>query len=377
MATVARHEAIRVLLRAGKNSEAIAQLTEILRADPRDTDALFILFDALFQKRDWPQALAAIEILIKLQPQDARFHKALVLTLSNMKRYDDAISRAEEYIAKHGEDISVLEVLKVAYFYTGKIIKAAGYGQRVLELRDKEACRHPPQTKMTEPAGRPGRDVISFSLWGTAPFYAYGAMINLVLARTVYPGWTCRFYVDRAVPAACVSFLKENGGEIFYIEDEYPGVGLFQRFLVMNDPAVARFLVRDCDARLTPAEADLTGEWLNSGYPFHAIRDHILHSELMIGCLWSGRTDCGIDIVELMRRYFVHGPTAKYGHDQRMLGQMLWPIIRSRCYVHDKYYLLPGVHTVMLRDPRSRFGEGHQHMSAILEEVDRLGIPRL
>ena len=31
------------------------------------------------------------------------------------------------------------------------------------------------------------------------------------------------------------------------IEDEYPGVGLFQRFLVMNDTNVGRFLVRDCE----------------------------------------------------------------------------------------------------------------------------------
>ncbi len=374
---MAPHEAIRALLRAGKNDQAIAQLGDILSANPRDIDALFILFDALFQKRDWAKALAVAEILIKLAPNDARFRKALILTLSNMKRYDEAIARAEEYLAQHRDDIAVLEVLKVAYFYTGKIIEAAGYGQRVLELRDREACRHPPQLTMTEPTGRAGKDVISFSLWGTAPFYAYGAMINLMLARTIYPGWICRFYVDAAVPQGCVNFLKENGAEILRIEDEYPGVGLFQRFLVMNDPGVARFLVRDCDARITPAEAELTNEWINSGYPFHAIRDHILHSEPMIGCLWSGRADCGIDIVELMRRYFIHGPTTKYGHDQRMLGQMLWPIIRGRCLVHDKYYMLPGVRTVMLRDPRSRFGEGHQHMPEVLAEADRLGIPRL
>ena len=59
------------------------------------------------------------------------------------------------------------------------------------------------------------------------------------------------------------------------------------------------------------------------------MRDHVMHNELMMGCTWAGRTDCGIDIVELMRRYFVNGPTAKYGHDQRMLGLMLWPLIRS------------------------------------------------
>ena len=45
-------------------------------------------------------------------------------------------------------------------------------------------------------------------------------------------------------------------------------------------------------------------------------------------------------------------PTARYGHDQRMLGLMLWPLIRNRCLVHDKYYRLPGVHTVPLRDPK-------------------------
>jgi hypothetical protein len=39
--------------------------------------------------------------------------------------------------------------------------------------------------------------------------------------------------------------------------DEYPGVGLFQRFPVMNDPTVGRFLARECDPRLSAPEADL------------------------------------------------------------------------------------------------------------------------
>jgi hypothetical protein len=211
---------------------------------------------------------------------------------------------------------------------------------------------------------------------GTAAFYAYGAMINLVLSRTIYPGWSCRFYVDSAVPPACVAFLRDNGADVRNIEDEYPGVGLFQRFLVMNDRTVGRFLVRDCDARLSAAEADLVRQWIDSDYPFHVVRDHVLHNELMIGCTWAGRTDCGIDIVELMRRYFTSGPTAKYGHDQRMLGLLLWPLIRDRCLVHDKHYRLSGVETVPLRDP-SHFGGGHQNINAVLGEVERLGIPRL
>ena len=375
-----QHGSIRALLRAGRNDDAIVRLCAINITRPNDLVARELLFDAFFQKRDWPPALVLAEELARQQPGVARLEKALIATLSNMKRYAETIVQASRYIERHGEDLTMLDALKVAYFYTGKVDEAVRHGQRALDLRDAEACRDAPPRAMTEPSGPPsGQDVISFSLWGTAPFYAYGAMINLVLARTIYPGWSCRFYVAADVPRTCVAFLRDNGADVRNMEDEYPGVGLFQRFLVMNDPAVGRFLVRDCDARLSQGEADLVGQWIESDYPFHAVRDHVLHNELMIGCTWAGRTDCGIDMVELMKRYFsvTSGPTARYGHDQRMLGLMLWPLIRNRCLVHDKYYRLPGVHTVPLRDPRSHFGAGHQNIDAVLEEVDRLGIPRL
>ena len=372
------HEAILALLRAGKNDEAIVQLCAITIVSPDDLAARELLFDAFFQKRDWAPALALAEQLTKSQPGVARLERALIATLSNMKIYDKTIEKAARYIERHGEDLAMLDALKVAHFYTGKIQEAVRYGQRALDLRDAEACRLPRTVTMTEPAVPPsGHNVISFSLWGTAPFYGYGAMINLVLSRTVYPGWACRFYVDATVPWPCVAFLRDNGADVRNIEDEYPGVGLFQRFLVMNDPAVGRFLVRDCDARLSAAEADLVRQWIESDYPFHVVRDHVLHNELMIGCTWAGRTDCGIDIVELMRRYFTFGPTAKYGHDQRMLGLMLWPLIRSRSLVHDKYYRLEGVDTVPLPDPKSHFGAGHQNLNAVLAEVENLGIPRV
>ncbi len=372
------HDPIRALLRAGDNDAAIVQLTGIILIHPDDLAARELLFDAFFQKRDWEPALVLAEELVRRQPDSSRLQKSLIATLSNMKRYGAAIEQATRFIVQHGEDLTMLDALKVANFYTGKTAEAIRHGQRALDLRDAQACRLPRTSAMAEPPGPPsGRDVISFSLWGPAPFYSYGAMINLVLSRTVYPGWSCRFYVDSTVLPACTAFLRDNGADVRNIEDEYPSVGLFQRFLVMNDPTVGRFLVRDCDARLSVAEADLVRQWIDSGKPFHVVRDHVLHNELMIGCTWAGRTDCGIDIVELMRRYFTGGPNAKYGHDQRMLGLMLWPLIKNRCLVHDKYYRLSGVDTVPLTDPKSHFGAGHQNIKAVLEEVERLGIPRV
>jgi tetratricopeptide (TPR) repeat protein len=372
------YDAIRALLRAGKNDEAIVRLCAIAVIRPDDLDIKELLFDAFFQKRDWLPALALAEELVRRRSDIARLQKALVATLSNMKRYDEAIVKASEYIERHGEEITILDALKVANFYTGNVDEAIRYGQRGIELRDAEAAKIPRITTMVEPRGRPsGANIISFSLWGTAPFYGYGAMINLMLCRTVYPDWTCRFYVDATVPQPCIAYLRDNGGDVRRMEDEYPGVGPFQRFLVMNDPAVGRFLVRDCDARVSAAEADLVRRWIDGGYPFHVVRDHVLHNELIIGWLWGGRTDCGINIVELMKHYFAGAPTVKYGHDQRMLGLMLWPLIRNRCLVHDKYYTLRGVHTVPFDEPESRFGAGHQNITAVLQEVEQLGIPHV
>ena len=56
---------------------------------------------------------------------------------------------------------------------------------------------------------------------------------------------------------------------------------------------------------------------------------------------------------------------------------MLWPLIRNRCLVHDRYYRLPGVHTVALPERKDHFGAGHQNLTAVLAEVERMGIPRV
>lgn len=372
------HEPIRSLLRAGNNDAAIVQLCSLLLTHPDDLAARELLFDAFFQKREWAPALVLAEELVRRQPGIPRLQKGLIATLSNMKNYAQAIEKASRYMADHGEDLTILDALKVACFHTGKIEEAVGYGQRALDLRDAEARRHPSSLAMQPPQGPPAGDsVISFSLWGTAPFYGYGAMINLVLSRTVYPGWRCRFYVGESTPRDCLAFLRDNGAELRNIEDEYPGVGLFQRFLVMNDRTVGRFLVRDCDARISETEAEMVRQWIDSGQPFHVARDHVMHNELMMGGMWAGRTDCGIDIVALMRRYFKAGPTAKYGHDQRMLGLMLWPLIRNHCLVHDKFYTVPDLPTVRLQDSRSKVGAGYQDITSVREEAERLGIPRI
>ena len=123
------HEAIRALLRAGKNDEAIIQLCALTVARPDDLVAKDLLFDAFYQKRDWAPALVLIEQLVRTQPDALRLQKALIATLSNMKRFEEAIAHASRYIQSHGDDLTVLDALKVANFYLGKTDEAIRHGR--------------------------------------------------------------------------------------------------------------------------------------------------------------------------------------------------------------------------------------------------------
>ena len=99
-----------------------------------------MLFDAFFQKREWLAALALVEDLSRQSPTDTRLQKSMVVTLSNMKRYDETIARAHQYIVRHGEDLTIIDVLKVAHFYTGKIDDAVRYGQRAHRAARCRGC---------------------------------------------------------------------------------------------------------------------------------------------------------------------------------------------------------------------------------------------
>ena len=91
----------------------------------RQADSLWIV--GLDPKRKQP-ALALVEDLNRQRPNDARLQKSMVVTLSNMKRYDEAIAQAHQYIVRHGEDLTIIDVLKVAHFYTGMIDDAVDIG---------------------------------------------------------------------------------------------------------------------------------------------------------------------------------------------------------------------------------------------------------
>ena len=115
--------------------------------------------------------------------------------------------------------------------------------------------------------------VISFGLYGSDPKYLMGALRNLELQPRFFPGWTLRFYTDDTVPRDIVAQLTQAGAEVVNMaQSNISGgiAGMFWRFLVADDPAVERFIVRDADSRLNARDAIAVAEWCRSGIPVHS-----------------------------------------------------------------------------------------------------------
>ena len=178
--------------------------------------------------------------------------------------------------------------------------------------------------------------VISFSLFGTDPIYTQGALRNFELARTIYPGWECVFYVPTTFRSEQKKELMRLGVHIRHgsVKNE-----MFWRFEIADDSSVERFIVRDCDSRLSEREAHAVQAWEESGLPFHSMRDHPHHTLPLGGGLWGATGGA----IKGMRDMIVASGLAntpyerqtQYGSDQTFLSRYVWPIAKRSCLEHD------------------------------------------
>jgi hypothetical protein len=146
-------------------------------------------------------------------------------------------------------------------------------------------------------------NIVSFSLFGKAPRYFYGALANARLAQTLLPTWICRFYVERKSDKYCNMFVRElsqmKNVEIVPMDfasrylHERVNEGMFWRFRALTGPARDDghwTLFRDCDSRLSHRETAAIDKWISSGLAIFTIRDHERHYDKPVrGGLWGVR----------------------------------------------------------------------------------------
>lgn len=333
----------------GHLSEAInVQMNLIRLAAPKaeilaeDYHWLGLMF---FMLRDFPNAVAAFAYLQGLEPSFHSVAMNLGLSLVRCHRLDEGIAQLECAADRHEDDINRLDGLADAYWKKGDRIRARRYGERSLDIKDSQACaalrgfkllkQHAPPFRQDHP----GENVISFSLFGREEQYLVGAVRNVAASTELYPGWTCRFYCDDRVPDKIRAALQARGAQVVMMgRAKRQADGLFWRFLVADDPGVARFMVRDCDSVLNVRERDAVNDWLVSSRLFHVMRDNGSHTSLMLAGMWGGVGRALPPLPALLEGFSYDSVTESRIADQLFLGQIVWPVIKHNCLIHDSIY---------------------------------------
>lgn len=191
---------------------------------------------------------------------------------------------------------------------------------------------------------RPERNIISFSLWGDRDLYCRRAIDNVQAASYVFPEWTCRFYCARDVPKDITHSLRRYGAQVLFVDGglRNAGIGsfegLFWRFMASDDEKIDRFLCRDCDTVLSVQDRVAVDAWIASEKPFHVMRDHVIHVELILAGMRGGVAGVLPKIYgQLLEPGFLLSSNPR-GADQDFLRLMVWPLIRDHALVHDSYY---------------------------------------
>lgn len=110
--------------------------------------------------------------------------------------------------------IPALDLLAHAYGALDNWEKTGFYGHQALVLKDK-AIPDLEHEIIPIPAPKNGKRIISFSLFGNNSKYIEPAVLNTQLAPVLFPGWTCRFYVNDSVSAEAIQRFRNNGAEVF------------------------------------------------------------------------------------------------------------------------------------------------------------------
>lgn len=181
------------------------------------------------------------------------------------------------------------------------------------------------------------KKVISFSLWGEDQKYTLGAIKNAEIAREIYPGWLCRFYIGKSVPKDILHILASfDNTEVFVMNELGDWTGMFWRFYAADDSSIDVMLSRDTDSRLSIREKAAVDQWLSSEMDFHIIRDHPNHRTEILGGLWGAKNNILSGVINKKIHNYVKGNYWQI--DQNFLRQEIYPIIKDKAMVHDEFF---------------------------------------
>lgn len=301
---------------------------------------------------DTHQYETAKQVLIEQALTLVPYHQIVLSDLAYCEKQLKNYSQAYDYLMQaleHNSEIDpeVYDSLTTVCFAMKRFEEARYYARLTLKrkkqlLAERKTQVYPiPTTKATGLSPDKSKNIICFSLFGKLPRYCETSVLNVELAKKIYPEWTCRFYIDDSVPENVVGRLKALGAEVIFITPEQKKIsGLFWRFFIFDDPNVQCFIIRDADSMLSYKEKAAVDEWLKSGKWFHIMRDGIEHCELILAGMWGGYGGVLQNIESLCNNYFGNLTMLNKTIDQHFL-RTLYPTVAQSVLIHDNYLLDP------------------------------------
>ena len=339
------HPPSHTLWLSGHRPAAIQSLlTELNTHGPRKPTARVLQWAYyLCLQGDWATAARCLHQQPQHDPENDEVLYNLAVALARSGQAEAALHHGQRHATRHPDDAGAWDLVCAAAHASGHLDTAREAGTRALVLKDRQSVAvHPNPRPKADTASR--CDIIAFSLWGHQVTYLWGALDNLLAAPRLYPGWQVRIYIDDSVPTPVQAMLRELGADLrLQPGGQTTRQKLCWRFQVANDPTVHRFLVRDIDSVLNARERAAVDAWTESGKTFHAMRDWWTHTDLMLAGMWGGIAGVLPSIAELLADY---RPVAMEtpNVDQWFLRDVVWPLLRGDCLVHDRCFTMPGSH---------------------------------
>lgn len=354
--TPAELERVSELLLERQIDGALELVASILAIRPDDGDALLWRVKAFRTAGRLDAAAASLDHAAPrlARTGDPRLQRELAhergFILMRQNRLEAALAQLEEAVRSDQPDVEHASTLCLVLVRLGRIEEAAQWRHRILRMRDAEAQAldadvvTPGRPAAFDPARRE-RNVVSYSLFGSDPFYHRCAMAAARMTPLVFPEFTARFYCAPDVPRPVLAALRDSGARVLIstlpTEDVSALAGTLWRFLAFDDPEVDVVLCRDVDSPILPRERAAIDLWLGGEAAFYCLRDHVLHAEPLLAGMWGGFTRV------LPRLGPLIGKHIKSDHsrisDQRFLRTRIWPMIRGQAVLQiDSYASLPG-----------------------------------
>lgn len=171
--------------------------------------------------------------------------------------------------------------------------------------------------------------VIAYSLYGSEAIYLHGACINAEMVRHIYAGFIPRFYIDETVPRDIVARLVELHCEIVWMPRHEGHEGALWRLKALEDPSVDFVCIRDVDSRLSYRDRTMFEQWVQSGFDYHAVRDHPWHKNPVILSHFNSRKPFTLPTKE--------GLSKSYNQDEWYFANRVLPLLGDSVAYHDTF----------------------------------------